>query len=56
MFSYIVIPTKPGPIKFFPGKQRRPLDSIQGVPAFAGMTGVELWIAVKTSKTVIRAT
>ena len=30
---------KPGPIKFFPREQRRPRELIQGIPAFAGMTG-----------------
>src|SRR5262245_32405990 len=29
---------EPGPIKFVKRGQRRPVDSIQGVPAFAGMT------------------
>jgi len=31
---------KPGPPKLVKREQRRPVDSIQGVPAFAGMTGV----------------
>src|SRR5437762_5309075 len=41
---------KPGPIKFSRRGQRRAVDSIQGVPAFAGMTkmGIAMPIVYST--------
>jgi hypothetical protein len=38
---------KPGPIKLVKREQRRPADSIQGVPAFAAMTIFENESCVK---------